>query len=95
MHLPRLRLATILLVTLLASTFALAQQTPKPHPCDETAKRLDRELSALSKRLAVGQTAQVTSEPVPPSTQVLAALLETAALREHLRCLGLNPQGER
>ncbi len=90
-------LGSTVLVTFLATGTALAQQTPGPMRCSETVKRLDRELSALSERQEHPknlQTDQVASTPLPAS-RVLAELMEMVALREHLRCLGVDPKGER
>jgi len=92
MFLPSL--VPAVLVTLLATGTVFAQQTPEPNRCSETVKRLDRELGALSERLERPRTAQTASTPVPP-WRVLAELMEMVALREHLRCLGVNPQDQR
>lgn len=83
------RLAATLIAASLALTPVSAQQTPGAGRCADTTKRLDRELGALSERLA--QEADVQGKPRSgPATHALAALMDMETLRDHLRCLGLG-----
>jgi hypothetical protein len=92
MFLPRL--AATMLVTILVSGSALAQPASKAGRCEDTTKRLDRELENLSERLARGMNTRGDPRSVP-ATRALAELMEMEALRSHLRCLGLRPEDER
>jgi hypothetical protein len=89
---PRLA-ATMLLTTLLLGS-AAAQIAPEADSCEETTRRLDRELEALSQRL--GREMGTEGDPRSvPATRAMVELIRMDALRDHLRCLGLRQEGGR
>lgn len=92
MFLPRL--AATMLVSALILGSALAQPAPVTGRCDDSMKRLDRELEELSERL-VRETNTAGDPRAVPATRALAELVEMEAMREHLRCLSLRPGSER
>ena len=92
MFLPHL--AATMFVTILVSGSALAQPAPEADRCNDTTKRLDRELGDLSKQLVRAMNTQGDPRSVP-ATRALAELMEMEALRSHLRCLGLRAELER
>lgn len=82
-------LAATLLAASLSLAPAAAQQAPGAGRCADTTKRLDRELGALSERLA--RQADVPGKlRSGPATLALAELMDMEALLEHLRCLGFG-----